>query len=161
MIRPENGEISRLDVDQTVARIEELLDETGGGPAEELVRLLMQLYGEGLKRIVEVLKNSEAAERLADDKLVGSLFLLHDLHPIDPETRLRHALDRLEQSFGSHFQLEGIDENVARIRIEKNGSPLPGGIGEVIERTVLNAAPEIAGVVIEGLPAPPLVQINI
>jgi len=150
-----------LDVDQTVARIEQLLEEAGSGPAEELVRLLMQLYGAGLARIAEVIKDSEYAGRLAEDKLVGSLFLLHDLHPVDPQTRLRRALQQLEASFGAHFQLEAISENIARIRIEKNGSPLPHGIGEVIERAALDAAPDLAGVTVEGLPAPPLVQISI
>ena len=120
----------------------------------------MQLYGAGLAKVAEVLKNSEYAEELADDKLVGSLFLLHDLHPVDAETRLRRALSRLERAFGSHFQLEGISENVARIRIEKNGAPLPNGIAEVIDRAALDAAPDLEGVVIEGLPAEPLVQIS-
>lgn len=148
-------------VDKTVARIEELLDQAGNGPAEELVRLLMQLYGAGLARIAEALKNSEYAERLADDKLVGSLFLLHDLHPIDPETRLRRALSRLERAFGSHFELEGVSQNIARIRIEKNGNPLPAGIGDIIERTALDAAPDVERIEIIGLPAEPLVQISI
>ena len=149
-----------MDVDQTVSRIEEILNESGGGPAEELVRLLMQLYGSGLEKIVEVLKNSPYAEELAEDKLVGSLFLLHDLHPVDAETRLRRTLSKLERSFHSHFELEGIAENIARIRIEKNGSPLPSGIGEMIERAALDAAPDLDGVVVEGVPAPPLVQIT-
>lgn len=148
-----------MDVDQTVARIEKLLDELGGGPAEELVRVLMQLYGAGLEKIVDIVKGSDYAERLADDKLIGSLLLLHDLHPVDAETRLRRMLARLERSFDAHFLLEEIANDVARIRIEKNGSPLPGGMGEVIERAALDVAPDLAGVKVEGLPAEPLVQI--
>jgi hypothetical protein len=147
-----------LDVDQTVARIETLLEELGGGPGEELVQLLMQLYGAGLQRIVEIVE-PEQAERLGDDKLVGSLLLLHDLHPADAETRLRRMLARLERSFDSHFLLEGISDGVARIRIERNGSAMPGGIAEVIERAALDVAPDLAGIEIEGLPAEPLVQI--
>lgn len=49
---------------------------------------------------------------------------------------------------------------MARVRVEKNGSPLPGGIGEVIERAALEVAPDLAGVKVEGLPAEPLVQIE-
>ncbi len=150
-----------MDADRTVARIEEILEEAGGGPAEELVRLLMQLYGAGLERIVEIVKGSEHAARLADDKLVASLLLLHDLHPVDPETRLRKMLERLEASFGSHFLLEGIEKNIARVRIETNGRPLPPGIGDVIERAALDAAPDLEAIHIEGLPAEPLVQIEL
>ena len=148
-----------MDADQTVVRIEQILEELGGGPAEELVRLLMQLYGAGLEKIVEIVNGSEYAEQMADDKLVGSLLLLHDLHPVDAETRLRRMLTRLERSFGSHLELEGIDGNTARIRVERNGTPLPPGIGDVIERAALDAAPDLSGVSILGLPAEPLVQI--
>lgn len=148
-----------MDVDQTVARIEELLDELGSGPAEELVRVLMQLYGAGLEKIVEIVKGSEYADRISDDKLVGSLLLLHNLHPIDAETRLRRMLARLERSFDAHFLLEEITNDVARIRIEKNGSPLPNGMSDVIERAALDVAPDLAGIKVEGLPAEPLVQI--
>src|SRR5262249_15026007 len=146
---------------RTVARIEDILEESGGGPAEELVRLLMQLYGAGLERILEIVKGSEYANRFADDKLVASLLLLHDLHPVDADTRLRNMLERLEGSFGSHFLLECIENNIARIRVEKNGKPLPPGIGEVIERAALGVAPELEGVQIEGVPAEPLVQIDL
>ncbi len=155
---------STVNVDQIVSRIEELLEEAGGGPAEELVRMLMQLYGAGLERIVEMVKASECSDRLASelarDKLVGSLLLLHDLHPMDPEVRLREMLAQLEGSFDSHFQLEAVENGVARIRVDKNGSPLPRGMGEVIERAVLDVAPELAGVAVEGLAAEPLVQIE-
>ncbi|MBZ5602860.1 MAG: hypothetical protein LAO79_11190 [Acidobacteriia bacterium] len=147
------------DVDQIVVRIEELLSESDAR-AEELVRMLMQLYGAGLERMVEILGDSEYAERFADDKLIGSLLLLHGLHPLDAETRVRRMLAKLEQSFGAHFSLEGMERDVARVRVEKNGSPLPGGIGEVIERAALEVAPDLAGVKVEGLPAEPLVQIE-
>ena len=145
-----------MDVDQTVTRIEQLLAEMKSAPAEEVVRLLMQLYGAALERIIQQSLN---AEQLAEDKLVGSLLLLHDLHPLDPEARLRRMLARLERSFDSHFHLEGIDENIARIRVERNGTALPPGIGEMVERAAFDAAPDLAGVTIVGLPID-LVQIR-
>jgi hypothetical protein len=150
-----------LDVDQVVGRIEDLLAESGGGPAEELVRMLMQLYGAGLEKMVEIVRGTDYAERMADDKLIGSLLLLHDLHPVDAEVRLRTMLQKLERGFDSHFKLEGIDDGVARIRVEKNGSPLPAGMAEVIERAALEAAPDLAGVEVAGLAAEPLVQIEL
>ncbi len=119
----------------------------------------MQLYGAGLERIVDAVKGSEYAERLIEDKLVGSLLLLHDLHPVDAETRLRNMLTRLERSFGSHFSLERVECGVARIRVKQNGVPLPPGIHDVIERAALDCAPDLTGVEIQGLTGEPLVQI--
>src|SRR4051812_47636278 len=119
----------------------------------------MQLYGAGLERIVSIVKGSEHAGRLADDKLIASLLLLHDLHPVDTDARLRNMLARLERSFDSHFFLESVDGNMARIRVEKNGTPLPPGIADVIERAALDVAPELDTVRIEGVPAEPLLQI--
>lgn len=150
-----------MDVDQVVARIEELLTECGGGPAEELVRLLMQLYGEALGRMVEMVRGSEYAERLTEDKLVGSLLLLHDLHPVDAGERLRRMLDKLGRGFDAHFSLEDVEDGIARIRVEPNGSGLPHDFGEVIERAAFDVAPDLNGVKIEGLQAEPLVQISL
>jgi hypothetical protein len=148
-----------LDVDQIVARIEAILSETGSGREEELVHMMMQLYGAGLARAIEIVKGTQYAEQLADDRLFGSLLLLHDLHPLDAETRVRRMLEKLERSFDSHFLLAGIDHDVATIRVEQNGTRLPSGIAEVIERAAMDVAPDLAGVKIEGLPAEPLVQI--
>ncbi len=148
-----------MDVDQIVTRIEEILDETGGGREEELVRAMMQLYGAGLQRMVEIVKGTEYGERIADDKLLGSLLLLHGLHPLDAETRVRRMLQRLERGFDSHFLLEGIENEIANIRVERNGSPLPPGMAGAIERATLEVAPDLAGVKVEGLPAETLVQI--
>jgi len=52
---------------------------------EELVRLLMQLYGGGLERILSIVDEAGAADpifsRLVADDLVATLLTLHDLHP--------------------------------------------------------------------------------
>jgi hypothetical protein len=101
------------------------------------------------------------AARLADDKLIGSLLLLHGLHPVDAQTRLREGLRRLERRLESHhLVLESIQEGVARIRVERNGSGAPpASLAENIERMVADCAPDLAGVEIEGLVTSSLVQI--
>ncbi len=80
-------------------RIEHLLDASAaGGPlakerAEELVRLVVELYGAGLERVLEIVHdagglNDEALDGLADDALVTSLLLVHGLHPYSVEERI-------------------------------------------------------------------------
>jgi hypothetical protein len=157
------------DVDETVGRMEALLAEFDGEDArarqraEELIRLLMQLYGAGLCRIVEMLRQRDPldAVRLADDKLVGSLLLLHGLHPETVEERVRKALLRLERRLESHrLVLDGITDGVARIAVEGK-AVLPAALGEIIEKTIAEFAPDIAGVEIEGLAATPSLLVQI
>ena len=98
-------------VQQAGDRIEELLGVlagTGkGAVAEELVRLLVGLYGDGLAHIVGALQDDGDAgaailERLTGDPLIESLLLLHGLHPLDVDARIQRALDRVRPYLGSH-----------------------------------------------------------
>jgi len=156
------------DVNATVQKIEVILDELRQADpqwresAEEIIRLLMQLYGAGIARTIEML-GPEAAVRLADDKLVSSLLLLHGLHPVDAQSRIQEALQRIERRLdGVRLSVTVGSDEVAQVRVEWNGgAPPPPTLGAMIERGVAESAPDIGGVEIEGLPQPvvPLVQI--
>ena len=166
-------------------QIEELLSalRAGGrqaGPAdpaataEELVRLLVGLYGEGLEHIVAALaERGEAGATmlaaLTEDALVESLLLLHDLHPLGVDERVQRALDGVRPYLGSHaggVQYLGVSDGVARLRLEGSCDGCPSSTVTVklaIEGAVLDAAPEVAEVVVEGmtaLPEPALLQIG-
>ena len=156
------------DVDATVRKLEALLEEIGAADpqlrerSEEAIRLLMQLYGCGFARVVEI-AGGEVASRLGEDKLVSSLLLLHGLHPVDAATRIREALQRVERRLGNQrLVLTGISENVAQIRVDSDGrAPVPSGLAAMIERAVADCAPDIAGLEIEGLPQPAITLVQI
>jgi len=155
------------------ARVEELLDalRAGAAPdpgpvAEELVRLLVGLYGDGLGRIVAALADEGAAgagvlDRLTADPLVESLLLLHDLHPLDVDARVQRALDRVRPYLGSHaggVRYLGVHDGVARLRLEGSCHGCPSSTVTVqlaIQGAVQDAAPEVTDVVVEGMTAPP------
>jgi Fe-S cluster biogenesis protein NfuA len=168
-------------VRSTGARVEELLGSlrSGGmGPAaqaaEELVSLLVGLYGEGLARVVAVLADGGEAgrdllARLADDPQVEGLLLLHDLHPLDVDSRIQRALDRVRPYLGSHaggVQYLGVTDGVARLRLEGSCHGCPSSTVTVqlaIQTAVEDAAPEVSDVVVEGMtaaPEPGLLQIG-
>jgi hypothetical protein len=160
------------EVDAAVERIETLLGEFERGidprareRAGELVSSVMRLYGEGLERAVRIIAGSpEMLEVFTGDRLLASLLLLHGLHPDSIETRVEKALGRIERRLDvHHLSFEGIEEGTARIRIEKNGgsSPWPpDALAAIIERAVMEAAPDVERVQIDGLEtARPLVQI--
>ena len=121
----------------------------------------MQLYGAGLARTLEIL-GPENAARIAEDKLVGSLLLLHGLHPVDASTRVAEALRRLQRRLDGHnLCLEEFTDGRARVRVVLNGGKPPASLAATIERAISESAPDMASVEIEGLPAvqPALVQI--
>src|SRR5215831_8897490 len=159
-------------VAQAGTRIEELLDSLrsrGGAAAdaaEELVRLLVGMYGDGLAAIMAAL--AEAGEpgraiidRLTADPLVEGLLLLHGLHPLDVDARIQRALDQVRPYLGSHaggVQYLGVTDGVARLRLEGSCHGCPSSTVTVrlaIEGAVQDAAPEVSEVVVEGMTAPP------
>ncbi|HEX5431469.1 MAG TPA: hypothetical protein VFW83_05860 [Bryobacteraceae bacterium] len=159
MTGTEQSEGTLRDIDEVARRIEVLVEELGP-EAGELASALMQLYGAGLARIVEALRGDapEILDRLAADKVVASLLLLHDLHPVDLESRLRTALDRVERGLEWHrLIVSGIEQGIARIRVEGSGR-VPAHLAQTIERALVESIPDLAGVEIEGIPSS-LVQI--
>jgi Fe-S cluster biogenesis protein NfuA/nitrite reductase/ring-hydroxylating ferredoxin subunit len=152
-------------------RIEGLLQELGTiadprvrANAEELVRLLMQLYGSALSQIMEIIDAAGSADeifsRLAADDLVASLLVLHGLHPLSVETRVAGALDRVRPYLGSHggdVKLLGVNEGVVHLRLEGTCHGCPSSTVTMklaIEKAIEEAAPEVVSIEVEGASPP-------
>jgi Fe-S cluster biogenesis protein NfuA/nitrite reductase/ring-hydroxylating ferredoxin subunit len=168
-------------VQKVGARVEELLGilASSGGQgaapaAEELVSLLVGLYGDGLARIVALLAEqgdagADLLARMADDPQVEGLLLLHDLHPLDVDARIQRALDRVRPYLGSHaggVEYVGVTDGVARLKLQGSCNGCPSSTVTVqlaIQGAVEDAAPEVTEVVVEGMtaaPEPALLQIG-
>ncbi len=166
-------------IEELIARLRPGADGTvaAGDPAataEELVRLLIGMYGDGLAAILRILSargpaGEQMIEELAGDPLVEGLMLLHDLHPLDVDTRVQRALDQVRPYLGSHaggVQYLGVADGIARLRLEGSCNGCPSSTVTVtlaIEGAVLDAAPEVTAVVVEGMtaaPEPALLQIG-
>jgi Fe-S cluster biogenesis protein NfuA/nitrite reductase/ring-hydroxylating ferredoxin subunit len=148
-------------------RIEGLLQELGAvadprirAKAEELVRLLMELYGSALARVLEIVDDTGSADeifdRLAADDLVASLLVLHGLHPLNVETRIARALDRVRPYLGSHggdVKFLGVNEGVVHLRLEGSCHGCPSSTVTMklaIEKAIEEAAPEVVRIEVEG-----------
>lgn len=153
-------------------RIEDLLASLQAGrakdTAEQLVRLLVQMYGDGLSRIVSMLEHDQVV-RLAEDELVESLLLLHDLHPLSVDVRVQRALDRVRPYLGSHaggVEYLAVDaDGVAHLRLEGSCEGCASSAVTVkmaIEGAVQDAAPELTGIEVAGVTesATPLLQVG-
>ena len=143
------------------ARVEDLLGEIRAADpavarrAEEVIGLLVDLYGEALSHVVDLIDDPHL-ERLSDDPLVASLLLLHGLHPHAIEERVDRALDRIRPGLGGKkldvIRLE--DDGTLRLRLSSPLDGCPSTIGTVqqtIEDAVAEWAPEVTKVSIEGL----------
>ena len=152
-------------------RIELLLDELRAGAdsrsydrAEELLRLVTELYGAGLARVVELARagTPDMLAAMTDDELVASLLVVHGLHPDDVVTRVAAALDSVRPLLGAHggdVELLGIDEAASTVHLRLLGScdGCPSSavtLQHAVEVAILEAAPEILVIDVEGLAAP-------
>jgi Fe-S cluster biogenesis protein NfuA len=161
--------VSGSNLRQTGARVEELIDgfrsaadPTAQARAEELARLLVEFYGAGLARTLEVIgehpAGSELMGQLVDDELVGSLLVLHGLHPLGTEERIQAALEKVRPFLGLHagdVEFLGIsDEGMARLRLAGSCKGCPSStitVRNAIEVAIQEAAPELAGIEVEGV----------
>ena len=86
--------------------------------AEQLVREVVDLYGAALTRVMAVVDDPVLADRLAADDLIGSLLLVHGLHPHDVTERVSRALDAVRPYLGSHggdVRLLDVSNGVVRL----------------------------------------------
>ena len=162
-----------------VAKLEALLEELEklGDPvardkATEIVQALVELYGAGLERIVARVAerdDGELAEAMAGDELVSHLLLLHDLHPVPLETRVRGALDEVRpylESHGGDVELLGVEDGVVRLRMDGSCSGCPSStvtLKLAIEDAIHKAAPDVEAIEAEGVeeePSSPLLQLE-
>jgi Fe-S cluster biogenesis protein NfuA/nitrite reductase/ring-hydroxylating ferredoxin subunit len=150
-------------------RVQELQDrlDSVGDPAsrkiaEELVSAVVQMYGAGLERILErMLAAGEAGERIAvgltDDEFLGTLLLIHDLHPVPLEARVQEALDSVRpymESHGGNVELLSLDHGIARIHLRGSCSDCSASamtLELAIKQALEQAAPDLEGLEVEGV----------
>lgn len=149
-----------------------LSDERLRARVEDLVHGLLEVYGAGLARMVEMVAQSELTgqellQTFAGDELVSSLLLLHGLHPVGLEERLHRALEKLRsgaQMQGGTLELVRVADSVAELRfsVQRQGCGASvQGLKQSIEQAIYDAAPELDEVRIEEIALPQCVSIPV
>jgi len=148
-------------VEALLAEFASTSDPATAQRAEELVGLLVEFYGAGLARIVELL-DEQNLKTLLDDGLVTSLLVLHDLHPQSTEERVLAALEKVRPYLGSHagdVEYLGLDpDGTVRLRLAGSCDGCPSSAITVklaIERGIEDVAPEVTKVEVEGVAPDP------
>jgi hypothetical protein len=138
-------------------RVEELIQQLDGAAdpnirsaARDFVQALMDFHGAAVARMLELV-DSPTLGSFGRDETVAPLLLLYDLHPDTTETRVRRAIDPLR-----NVELIVVDDLEVKVRV--NGRSHSGR--EMIEKTILSAAPEVSAIHIEGLKTPDFVPLE-
>ncbi|MGI8701411.1 MAG: NifU family protein [Nocardioidaceae bacterium] len=164
---PEEAKQGAVDWKVAGERIEALIDASASGGAvareraEELVRLVADLYGAGIERMLDTMYDlgrldDETLEALAGDELISSLLVVHGLHPYDVATRVENALESVRPYLGTHGGdvelLEVSDAGVVRLRLLGSCDGCPSSsvtLSLAVEGAVQAAAPEVTSIEVE------------
>ena len=153
-------ELSRIE--ELIAELDAMGDEKAREQARSLVRTLLDLHGAGLNRALEIVYDHNAAgqeliDKLAEDKLVSNLLLLHGLHPLDLEARVRRALEAVKPRLGLHggsVELVAVTpDGGIKLRLEGNCHGCPSSrvtLKSSIEEAIYAAAPDVTMMEVEG-----------
>lgn len=152
-------------IGELVGELENIADPEARASAKALVQLLLDLHGAGLERVMEIVaKNDESGQRTIDDlgrdPLVSSLLVLYGLHPLDVESRVAQAVERVRPQVrkgGGELDLIGIEAGVVRLQLQVTGH-VCGSTGKTLKKLVedalYEAAPDMNRLIIEGLEEP-------
>jgi Fe-S cluster biogenesis protein NfuA len=152
------------EIERLVQRVNALPDDDARATALELLQAVMDLHGAGFARMVEVLRDcgdggQTALKKLGTDPLLCGLMVLYEVHPLTMEERVAAALEKIRPQLRKHdarVELLSISEATVRVEIHASGQGChssPDAIKQQVEQAILEAAPETAQIVVEGVPA--------
>jgi Fe-S cluster biogenesis protein NfuA len=126
--------------------------ELGG----ELVSAVVQLYGEGLERLLAAMGDEQRAG-LTADPLLTTLLLIHDLHPVPLAGRVQDALDSVRpymESHGGDVELLSLQDGIATIRLRGSCRDCTASsvtLELAIKQALEEAAPDLEELIVEGM----------
>ena len=94
---------------------------------------------------------------MAEDGVIASLLLIHDLYPVPLDERVMEALDQVRPYLDSHgggVELLEVTDGVARIRLEGSCKTCPASSATLelaVKQALDEVAPDLEGLIVEGL----------
>jgi Fe-S cluster biogenesis protein NfuA/nitrite reductase/ring-hydroxylating ferredoxin subunit len=160
-------------MEELIARVENISNPELKAGVQELLQMLMELHGAGLQRILEKLwEQGESGRRLIEelghDSLVGPLLLLYGIHPLDLQTRVEQALEKVRpylKSHGGDVQiLEVTGDGRVRLGLQGSCHGCPSSsitMKLAVEDSIYDAAPDVTELFVEGMVDFPLSRLQL
>ena len=148
-------------IDALASALDQVADASAREAAREVLQLVLDLHGLALARALAIVASAEEGralvERLAQDERVRAALLLHGLHPEPIEERVQRAVERLQPELGVlgfRVHVVAVAAAVARLRVDAAHGPEGSramGLRQQIEAAIIDEAPDLDEIVIEGL----------
>jgi Fe-S cluster biogenesis protein NfuA/nitrite reductase/ring-hydroxylating ferredoxin subunit len=164
-----NGAPRPIDeLNQQSRRVQELVEQVAAMPdpaaralLEDCLQSVLVLHGQGLAQILRVVQDADAAgqkvfDQLIQDNVVRGLLLIHGLHPVALETRLREALQKVRpymESHGGNVELLSLENDMARLRLQGTCKSCPSSavtLELAVRHAIEEACPDLMGFEVEG-----------
>ena len=166
MLEPQNLRVAGDRIEQALNELHSTADPRTINLAEEILRLVTELYGAGFARAVELAQEHAPGliAAFVEDELVASLLLVHGLHPESLAGRVEAALVSVRPLLAQHggdVELIAIDDEMGAVLLRLLGScdGCPSSASTLrgaVEVAIVEAAPEILRIVMEEPTTPPV-----
>jgi Fe-S cluster biogenesis protein NfuA len=148
-------------IEALVARLKAVADPVVCAAGLELVQNVMAFHAAGLDRMMEIVSEAddggwELIEKLGRDEIAGNMLLLHGMHPVDFDTRVRRSLEKVRpylRSHGGDVELLSTRGGAVRLRLTGSCHGCPSStmtLKSAIEKALLEGAPDAVSIECEG-----------
>jgi hypothetical protein len=175
MTEDERLQSESLEIERLLGEIQTLVPAPAWQRIEAVIGRVVRLYGAGLGRALAHARAAGAApesfrELVSSDDLLASLLVLHGLHPLPVDERVRRALAAARRELGiadDDLELVSLSSNRVELRATTmlGGGAMSARVAEgAIRRVIEGVAPEITNIEIHGASpprAPQLVQLRV
>jgi len=153
-------------IGELVGQLENITDAETRTSAKALLQLLLDLHATGLERVMEIVAQSgepglNTIDDLGRDPLVSSLLVLYGLHPLDFESRVAQAVEKVRPQVrkgGGELELLDTASGVVRLQLHVSGHDCASTgktLKTMVEDALYEAAPDMGRLLIEGLEEQP------
>jgi Fe-S cluster biogenesis protein NfuA/nitrite reductase/ring-hydroxylating ferredoxin subunit len=150
-------------IQELVEQLDALLDPAARTMFQECMESVLNFYGHGLSRVLQIAEEAEPEGRrfynlIVHDSVLRGLLLIHDLHPADLETRLREALNSVRpylESHGGNVEVVSLQEGVAQLKLQgtcKSCASSAVTLELAVKRAIEEDCPDLVRLEVEGLP---------